>query len=280
MTPRARPRWILLLLALLAAPALAAPGPATAPPVAGELVLSVLPQAPPLTMSERWSPFLERLSALSGVGLRLRLYEEWEPFEREFLQGAPDLLYAHPSVTVAAHRAQGYLPLVRDQKEIAGVLFVRRDSPFVSVADLRGKRIAFVGQRAFCTVIAKDLLTAQEAKDAFQEQQAGSTRNVLKAVALGKADAGAALDYAAAAESADLLAALRPLATSRPLAPHPLSAHPRVPPAVRERLVQAVLQMAATPGDRALLQAIRLTSPVAADYARDYQDLERLQPLR
>jgi len=284
VTPRAPLRWSSLLVAallaaLLASPASAAPGPAPAPPAAaGELVLSVLPQAPPLAMDRRWSPFLERLSARAGVAIRLRLYEEWEPFVRDFERGAPDLLYAHPSLTAAAHRAQGYLPLVRDRQEIAGVLFVRKDAPFASVADLRGRRIAFVGQRSFCTIIAKDLLTAEEAAGAFQEQNAGSTRNVLKAVALGKADAGASLDYAAAGESPELVAALRPLATSRALAAHPLSAHPRVPPATRERLVRAVLEMAASPDERALLAAVRLADPVRADYRRDYLELERLLP--
>jgi phosphonate transport system substrate-binding protein len=222
---------------------------------------------------------VDRLSALTGVPIELKLYEDMATFEKDYQAGLPDLLFAHPSMTADAHRRQGFVPLVRDQTQIYGVLFVRKDSPYRSIPDLVGKKVAFVGARSFCSIITKDLMAAAQADLDFEEQNTGSTRNVLKAVMLGKADAGASLDVSVLAEPAELVSGLRPLATSRGMAPHPLSAHPRVAEPLRSRITAAVLGMASSPEDRALLAAVRLTEPVAADYGRDYRALERAERL-
>ena len=54
--------------------------------------------------------------------------------------------------------------------------------------------------------------------------------------------------------------------------PHPIVAHPRVPPEVRARVRNALLEMAATPEGQALLAQIPMKNPVAAS-VDDYQEL-------
>jgi len=277
MARRCSPLLLVAVAALLAGPAPAAP-PQPAAPGPAPLVLALIPQAPVLEMHERWTPLAERLSALAGVPIQLKLYEDMEVFERDFEAGVPDLLFAHPSMAAAAHRAQGYVPLVRDRAEISGLLLVRKDAPFRTIADLDGRQVAFAGARAFCTIITQDLLRAQAVDLDFRPLLTGSTRNVLRAVALGKADAGASLDFNLAAEPAELRDQLRVLGSTRPMAAHPLAAHPRVPAEVRERLTAAVLRLAETPADRPLLARVRLKDPVRADYERDYRALEREAP--
>jgi phosphonate transport system substrate-binding protein len=272
----ARPLLVITLLALAGAAGAATGAPGHPRP----LVLALIPQSPPVAMHERWTPFVDRLASLAGVPIELKLYEDMQAFERDYAAGVPDLLFAHPVMSVEAHLRQGYQPLVRDQTLLAGVLFVRKDSPFRSLSDLEGKRIAFVGARSFCAIITKGLMSREKTAQNFQAQNTGSTRNVLKAVVLGKADAGASLDVALDAEPAELRDQLRPLATTRGMAPHPLSAHPRVDGALRRRIVEAVLAMRASPADLALLASVRLTDPVEADYARDYRLLEEELPHR
>lgn len=271
------PRLLTSLHPLLIALSLAAPAARAAPAdghPARPLVLALIPQAPPVAMHQRWTPFVARLSELSGVPVELKLYEDMQTFEKDYAAGVPDLLFAHPSMTAEAHQLQGFIPLVRDRTAIFGVLFVRKDSPIRQVSDLDGKRVAFVGARSFCSVITRGIISQEVAMRTFQPQNTGSTRNVLKAVVLGKADAGASLDVAIEAESAELRDQLRTLISSRPMAPHPLSAHPRVEEGVRRRIAEAVLAMREAPADRALLASVRFTDPVLADYARDYQMLE------
>ena len=60
------------------------------------------------------------------------------------------------------------------------------------------------------------------------------------------------------------------------IAPHPLSAHPRVPRSAQEAVKKATLAIAATSEGAELLKTLRLGAPVAADYGRDYRHLEEI----
>lgn len=260
--------WVVAWSALL----LPGAGLATAPPQS--YVVGVIPQAPPLAMHAAWSPIVERLAARSGISLRLKVYEDMGAFARDYAAGGPDILFAHPAMAADAHRVQGYLPLVRDRRRIAGILFVRRDSPYRTPRDLEGKGIAFVGDRAYCTALVAASLDVPGTRLRFDRQYAGSSQNVLRAVILGKAEAGASMDFALEDEPEETRALVRPILTTAKTASHPLAAHPRVPPEVRLRLTAALLEMARDPGDRPLLAAVRMPDPEPADYERDYRALE------
>lgn len=148
MSIRAVPiaRWLLRTLSafLLAFLLLPVPAGAGQPKI---YVLAVVPSAPPVAIHAAWTPFVEALSRESGIGISLKVYEKMSDFETDFEMGVPDLIFASPTQIVLAKRAQGYIPFVRSSKLLAGVLFVRKDSPYQSVKDLEGKEIAFVGQR-------------------------------------------------------------------------------------------------------------------------------------
>lgn len=257
---------LVVALAAWAAPAGAAPAP---------YVIGVIPQAPPVAMHERWSPFVERLAAQSGVPLRLKLYSDMAEFERDFLAGGPDLIFAHPAMAVDAHRRQGYIPLVRDRRRLSALLFVRKGSPFERPRDLEGRSIAFVGAHSYCTFLIKSMLEEDKNRIRFDGQRAGSTQNVLRAVILGKADAGAALDLSLELEPEEMRQHVRPIFATPGTASHPIAAHPRVASEVRSKLATAILDMARDEADRRLLAAIRMPNPETADYDRDYRPLER-----
>lgn len=95
-----------------------------------------------------------------------------------------------------------------------------------------------------------------------------------KSVILGKADAGATLDMDIDQVSQEVRDQLRPLMTTAEINPHPLSAHPRVPEEVRGAVTAAVLRLGGDEKAQDLLRTIRMPSPVAADYVRDYQGIE------
>jgi phosphonate transport system substrate-binding protein len=59
-------------------------------------------------------------------------------------------------------------------------------------------------------------------------------------------------------------------------ASHPLSAHPRVPDAVRKKVRQAVLNLANDKANKDLLDNILMPEPVPADYQKDYLPLKKL----
>lgn len=240
-------------------------------------VLGVLPQATPIAMYQRWNPLVERLAERTGVPLRLKVYDDMGAFERDFLAGGPDLIFAHPLMAVDAHRRQGYEPIVRDRRQITAFLFVRKDSPFRSVSDLEGRRIAFVGSSNYCTGLVEAMLARSKVRLSFDRHFAGSSLNVLRAVILGRAEAGATLDMAFQAEPEDMRELVRPILSSGKTAFHPVSAHPRVPREIQARLTAGILAMATVPADRALLAAVSMPDPEGADYARDYRPLESMR---
>lgn len=238
------------------------------------LLLAVAPNRPPVVLSQAWSPFAAELSRAIGMRVELKLYERVGAFVADCEAGAPDLIFAAPNVFFLSHRAQGYLPLVRGRAMLKGVVFVRKDSPLTSVRDLHGKTIAFVGPRTICSVLTRQAMASSRTALDFNASFAGSTVNVVKAVELGKADAGATLDGSLVTEAKDDLDQLRIILETPPVAPHPLAAHPRVPPEVRERIAAAVLAMAGSEEGRRLLAGVRLSEPIRASYERDYRVLE------
>ena len=237
--------------------------------------LAVIPSAPPVTMHQLWMPFAERLSRETGLEFRLKHYEKMAEFERDIWRGGPDFIFSSPIQLTVAHTSNGYVPLVRARKPVAVGLFVRRDSPIRGIDDLTGKTISFVGNKNLCSVAMQHLMARQD-KLSFDREYAGSTRNVIINVLLGKTDAGSVFLPEMDRQSDDTRGQLRKVAQTPEIASHPLSAHPRVPKALQEAVKKAALAMAATANGAELLKTIGLEAPVAADYERDYRTLEEI----
>jgi len=118
------------------------------------------------------------------------------------------------------------------------------------------------------------VLSRQKSKLEFAQEYTGSAKNVITSVLLGKADAGATFATELEKESSDVRHQIRTILVTPKIAPHPLSAHPRIALPLREALRTAVLALASTADGARLLQSVRLATPIAADYKRDYQALE------
>lgn len=122
----------------------------------------------------------------------------------------------------------------------------------------------------------RQVLSQEQVKLNLKQLYAGSSSNVYKTVLLGKAAAGAVLDVDFDAQPADMKAQLKPLIYTPKMSPHPISAHPRVPKQLQQAITAAVLKMNETADGKKLLQGVQLSDPVAAEYARDYKALEKM----
>jgi phosphonate transport system substrate-binding protein len=238
--------------------------------------IAVIPSAPPVTLHKQWTPFVQRLSRETGLEFRLKLHDKMAEFERDIWSGAPDFIFSSPIQTVVARKTNGYQPLVRGSRPVGVGLYVRKESPIRSIDDLAGKKISFVGNKNLCSVFVRHLLGKHRNKLAFTNEYAGSTRNVIINVILGKSDAGAVFVPEMERESEDTRHQLRELLVTPLIAPHPLSAHPRVPRTVQEAVTKATLTIAATGEDAELFSTLRMAAPVTADYDRDYLALEEI----
>jgi phosphonate transport system substrate-binding protein len=243
--------------------------------------LAVIPNMPAVTLHKNWTPLAEHLSKELGVRIELKLYDKIATFLDETQAGQADLIYSAPNMFFLAYQKQKYTPLVRSSNMLRGRVFVRKDSPYTRVSELKGKNIAFVGPKNVCSVITRHALLSGQGGIDFNSSFSGSTINVAKSVMLGKADAGATLDISMMTDIPEMVNEFRILLETEEVAPHPLAAHPRVPKKLQERLTAVVLALNGSEKGRAMLEAVKLAKPVKADYRRDYSffanvDFERL----
>ena len=237
---------------------------------------AVVPQFTAAEIHRDWQPLLERLREMTGIEFKLRLSRSIPEFELDFQRGAPDFSFLNPYHAVMARRSQGYVPLLRDSKLLTGILVVRRDDPLASVRQLDGRELAFPAPNAFGASLYLRALLAEEFHVAIKPRYVKTHGNVYRHVIMGEVAAGGGVNNTLEHESADVRGRLRVLYESPGVASHPIVAHPRVPEAVRNALSEAILRLAADPAGAALLAAVQLPRPVAADYARDYRPLEKL----
>ncbi len=241
------------------------------------LIVGVVPEFTSLQINKDWTPFLERLSRDSGVPLKLRTYRRIHDFEADILKGEPDFVFMHPYHQVMARRAAGYVPLVRDSKPLTGILLVRRDSPVKTVKDLAGEKLAFPAPSAFGASLYMRALLAEQEGVKIKPVYVKTHSNVLRQIILGVMPAGGTIRSAFQREPDAVTMQLRVLFETPGVAAHPLAAHPRVSKAQREALTKAILHLREDATAAPLLQGVQMAEPVVADYARDYQPLERLK---
>jgi len=238
--------------------------------------IGVVPQFTPVEIYERWGPLIKELENRTGLKFELKTYKSIPEFEKAFLKGEPDFVFMNPYHQVMAYKAQKYIPLVRDKTPLTGILVVRRDSPIKEVKDLDGKVIAFPAPNAFAASLYIRALLTEKFKIRFIPDYVKTHDNVYRQVILGKAQAGGGVNNTFLRQPEEVKRELRILYETPSAAPHPFSAHPRVPKEVKDKVKRAILDMANEPNMKALLDRVQMPNPVPADYARDYKPLEKL----
>lgn len=239
-------------------------------------LVGILPQFAALKLHADWQPLLRRIVADTGIVLEMRTFESVPRFEAAFLRGELDFAYLNPWHAVMARRAQGYEPLVRDTRPLNGVLVVRRDGP-ADLAALDGKPVGMPSANAFGGSLYMRALLAEKHGVRVVPRYLTSHANIFRHVIAGEVAAGGSAGMVLEQEPAAVREQLRILYHTPDTASPPLAVHPSVPETVRRRVVAALLALRDTPEGRALLQAVRMPEPVAADYARDYRPLEGLR---
>lgn len=239
--------------------------------------VSVVPQFQAVEISRVWTPLLQRAGQALGVAFKLRIAKDIPSFEDELRAGLPDLAYLNPYHQLVAHQAQGYVPLVRDAKALTGIVVVRRDDPIGQLRALQGQTLAFPAPNALGASLLIRSHLAEVEHVTIQAVYAKTHTNAYRQTLLGLTAASGGLRSTLEREPSEVREGLRILFETPGVAPHPLSAHPRVPAALQQALTRTWLALADEPALQPLLQDIPMPHPVQADQARDYQGLARLR---
>lgn len=240
------------------------------------LQVHIVPQLSPSVVYGQWAPLLDRIGQQTQLCFELLVTATIPAFEKALMAGQPDLAFANPYHAVLARQRQGYLPLVRDSKELlSGLLVVRTDASIRNLRDLAGKEVAFPAPNAFAASL---VIRANLARlgIAIKPVYLNNHANVYRAVALGDIAAGGGVNNTLEREEANLRKSLKVLYETPGYAPHPLLAHPRISSKVREEIITAFLDLPRQIGGKTLLDAVQMPQPVRANYTRDYGPLEDL----
>ena len=238
------------------------------------MTVAVVPQFRAEEIHRVWAPLLARIAQETGQPLNLVVPTNIPAFERSMLAGEPDFVFANPYHAVMGHRAQGYIPLVRDSTLLTGIVLVRADDPIRSVAELDGKTVAFPAPNAFGASLWIRALLAEREKIRIQPAYVKTHSNAYRSVLAGLSAAAGGINLTFDQEPSEVRKALRVLMETPGVPPHSFAAHPRVQVATRRLITDTFLRLMTDRGMRDLMNDIPWVNPVSADYARDYQPLE------
>ncbi len=219
--------------------------------------VGVVPQFDIRRIHAIWRPILNELEERTGHHFVLRGSATIPAFEKEFSTGNFDFAYMNPYHVVIASRDQGYVPLVRDVgRKLYGIIVVRKDSPIKSVAELDGKKVVFPAPNA----LGATLLSRSELLDKYQVSVSPdfvqTHSSVYLNVALGEAVAGGGVQKTLARQAPEISDTLRVLYRTQKVSPHPFTVHSRVPESVRQKVLDAMLDMGKTDKGQKMLAKI------------------------
>lgn len=226
--------------------------------------LGVVPQFESRKMIAIWQPIADELEKRTGYRIDLQIPLTVSDFERELEYGTYDIVYANPYHILRVIRTQNYVPMVRDKLPLRGILVVRKDSPVRSPKELDGKTLAVPSPNA----LGASLLLRADLEHLFgvkmQMLNVKTHSSVYLNVLNELAAAGGGVEKTFEEQDAPVRDALRVLYTTRDMPSHPIAAHPRIGRAARERIQQALLDMAATPAGKRLYEEIPMKEPALA----------------
>jgi phosphonate transport system substrate-binding protein len=102
----------------------------------------VFPYLPITKIHELYTPMARDFEAKLGRSVQLGSKSGYAAFTQDLRRQTYDIAFVQPFDYIEAHDRHGYLPLARRAGYLEAIIVVRRDSPFRSIEDLRGKTLA------------------------------------------------------------------------------------------------------------------------------------------
>jgi len=238
--------------------------------------VGVIPQFDAQKIYEIWSPILKQLEKATGHHFRLQGTPTISEFEKEFNAGRFDFAYMNPYNLLLANREQGYIPLVRDvEKQLHGILVVKKENPMNSPAALNGKKVSFPAPNA----LGASLMVRADLHDIFnvdiEPHYVRTHSSVFLNVVLGLTIAGGGVQKTLNQQPAAIRNQLKVIYRTRDVAPHPFAAHPRVPQKIIAQVKNALLEMGRTEHGKTMLNKVPVYS-IGPGSIADYTPLNKI----
>ena len=241
------------------------------------LHFAIVPQQSPRELAKRWGPIIQYISDHTGVALQFQTANSLTTYQQEMKMGLYDISFINAYYYAAFSNEAGYKVFAQEKDaKFVGIMVVRKDSPYQTLEDLDGKQLAFPAPTAVTSMLAYTQLKAKNIH--FSPSYVISMDSVYRAVAKGLFPAGQGEARTFGSMEPEIRDQLRILWSADPMPPFTFSAHPRVPPAVLQKIQKAMLEMADNPEGIELLKAVNMKG-IAAAHESDYEAVRKLKLL-
>ena len=239
------------------------------------LTFGVVPQQSAKKLARLWTPILAYLESNTGYRLVFKTAKDIPTFERRLAAGEYDIAYMNPYHYTVFHRDPGYQAFAKEEnKQIKGIVVVRKDSPLVELNELAGQRLAFPSPAAFAASVLPRAKLSRDAIE-FSPQYVSSHDSVYLGVARGLFTAGGGVVRTFRNTNPEVQKQLRVLWTTKPYTPHAFAAHSKLPYEVVAKIREAMVNMDTTDEGKHLLGTVKFKGIEPATNA-DWDDVRAL----
>jgi phosphonate transport system substrate-binding protein len=250
--------------------------PGEAPAEVREIRFGVVPQQAPSQILKNWKGFAKEMSKRTGWKWTVKTAPSIPEFEERCLDGQYDIAYMNPYHYTVFAQKPGYKAFARQKnKQIKGILVVRKDSPAETIAGLKDARVAFPSPAAFAASVVTRTYLRNEGIP-VEVNYANSHDSVYANVANKIHEAGGGVMRTWNATSAEVRDQLEILWTSPAYTPHAFAHHPRLTDEEVKTLQKAVSDLEAEPRDSAVFDPIRFNG-LTAGQDGDWDDVRALK---
>ena len=234
------------------------------PVSAQHISFAIVPQQSAIELVKNWGPLLKYLSEKTGYNVQFRTAKDIPEFEQRLANGEYDFAYMNPYHYVVFHERANYQAMLRQgNKQLKGILVVRKDTPIKSIQELDGKTIAFPSPAAFAaTLVTSAELSSENIH--FDAQFVSSHDSVYLNVAKGFFIAGGGVIRTFNNTPEAVRNQLKVLWTSKGYTPHAFAYRGDIDPKIVNDIKTALLDLNTTEKGRALLRNLGIPNLVNA----------------
>jgi phosphonate transport system substrate-binding protein len=230
----------------------------------------------PQTLSQIFQPLVTHLNKhLEGGRIELEASRDYQAFEQKFRAREADILMPNPWQTIEAQKV-GYqvIAMWGDAEDFKGLFIVRKDGNIKTPADLKGKTVSYPSPTALAAAVMPQYYLHTQGininKD-IQNSYVGSQESSIMNVYMGQTAAGATwpppwriFQKQHPVEAAQL----KVIWETPALVNNSVMVRDDIPPAIRQQLTQALLDLHKTPEGREILSQMETARFHAADDGR------------
>lgn len=235
----------------------------------------IVPQQSASRLASQWSPILAQLSLTTGHTIEFATAADIPTFEENLRLGRYDFSYMNPYHYAVFSEASGYQALAKAKdKQIKGIIVVKKDSGISSLEQLNDHALAFPSPAAF----AASILTRSGLHTAnvdFTAHYVSSHDSVYLSVAKGFYTAGGGIYRTFNSLPEETREQLTVIWTTEGYTPHAIAAHTRIPQQVSDDVQQALVTLTDHPDSQAALTHLKIKGFIEAQDS-DWDDVRHL----